>query len=332
MPNWQTKSLVEGAFLAAITVILSIISIYVPFLNVFATLICPVPIVVLAVRHGWKLSAAAAVVASLVVTIISGPVNGIVTLFTVGLVGSALGTGFRKGYSPARILLIGAIAGLIAQFVLVGIYAIAFRANIIYDTLRLMAESSQQSGEIIQQLGGFLGKFSNPQSLEQLEQQVARQQQQMAYALEIMWRIIPVAFFILPSIFGSFLNFTISRLVLNKLGYKFEGLPPFKNWTMPPWTVWGFLAGIMLMWWGEKLAYPWITTIGLNLNMLFTLAYAVQGAAVIWFALEHYKVNRVIRLLVVVYMFVLMQFLTYIGLFDGIFDFRRRMLARKNKA
>jgi len=53
---------------------------------------------------------------------------------------------------------------------------------------------------------------------------------------------------------------------------------------------------------------------------------------VIWFALEHYKVNRVIRLLVVVYMFVLMQFLTYIGLFDGIFDFRRRMLARKNKA
>jgi uncharacterized protein YybS (DUF2232 family) len=314
MSRWETRSLVEGALLAAITIVLSLISIYVPLLNIFATLICPVPIVVLAVRHGWKLSSAAAVVAALVITMIAGPINGVVILFTVGLVGTALGASFKRGYPAFKILLIGGVAALIAQLALVGIYAIAFRINIIYDTLRLMAESSQQSGEIMKQLGGMFSRF---------DQQLAQQQEQMKMTIEIMWRIIPVGFFVLPALIGSFLNFTISRLVLNRLGHKFAGFPAFKDWKMPDFVVWGFIAGIALSWWGQKSGSPWLTTAGLNLNLLFTLVYAVQGAAVVWFALEHYNVSRIIRVIVVVYMFVLMQYLSFIGLFDGIFDFRK---------
>lgn len=328
MSRWETKSLVEGALLSALTIILSLISIYVPLLNTFATLLCPVPIVVLAVRHGWRLSSTSAVVSALIVTMIAGPVNGIVILFTVGLVGTVLGAAFRKGYSPAKTLIISAIAVLIAQIVLVGIYAIAFKINIIYDTLRLMSESSQQSGEMMKQFSGLFGKFSaNSRMLEQFE----RQQQQMANAVGILWRIIPVGFFVLPAIIGSFLNFTISRLVLNRLGHRIPGLAPFKEWRMPEQVVWGFIAGIILLWWGEKSGYPWITTVGLNLNMLFTMAYAVQGAAVVWFLLDHYNAYKLIRIIIVIYMFVLMQYLSFLGLLDCIFDFRKKILNRRKK-
>ncbi|HHV19081.1 MAG TPA: DUF2232 domain-containing protein, partial [Thermoanaerobacterales bacterium] len=81
----NTKSLVEGALLAAINIILSIMAIYMPILGTFATLIWPVPIVILGIRHGIKTSILSTVVAGIFVAILSGPFQAITIVVSFGL-------------------------------------------------------------------------------------------------------------------------------------------------------------------------------------------------------------------------------------------------------
>lgn len=73
MKPTNTKALVEGALLAAINIVLSIMALYMPILGSFATLVWPVPIVILGIRHGLRTSILATAVAGIIVAILSGP-------------------------------------------------------------------------------------------------------------------------------------------------------------------------------------------------------------------------------------------------------------------
>ena len=87
----NTKSLVEGALLAAINIILSIMALYMPILGTFATLVWPVPIVILGIRHGLRTSILSTVVAGIFVAILSGPFQAVNIVISFGLIGIAMG-------------------------------------------------------------------------------------------------------------------------------------------------------------------------------------------------------------------------------------------------
>ena len=54
MAEFKIKSTTEGGLLAAITVIMGLIAVYMPILGTIATLLWPMPIIILVVRHGLK--------------------------------------------------------------------------------------------------------------------------------------------------------------------------------------------------------------------------------------------------------------------------------------
>ncbi len=60
----QARSTVEGAFLAALTVIFYLSSIYIPVLGFLLSFLCPLPIMFLTIRWDMKAGLLAALVAS----------------------------------------------------------------------------------------------------------------------------------------------------------------------------------------------------------------------------------------------------------------------------
>src|SRR5690606_11703619 len=87
-----TRGLVEGALLAALTVVLSLITAYVPFVQLFSAVMVPAPTVVLAVRHGPRLALLSTVAAGLILFTILGPVGAVLGWLHVAGIGVPLGT------------------------------------------------------------------------------------------------------------------------------------------------------------------------------------------------------------------------------------------------
>ena len=54
MRSFTVKSTTESGLLVAITVIMALIAVYMPIMGIAATMLWPLPIIVLIVRHGMK--------------------------------------------------------------------------------------------------------------------------------------------------------------------------------------------------------------------------------------------------------------------------------------
>ncbi|MBQ5413229.1 MAG: DUF2232 domain-containing protein, partial [Schwartzia sp.] len=91
----RVNSLTESGILSAVTVLMALIGVYVPFLGLVAILLWPLPITVLVVRHGFRWGVMAAVVASVLIAVIIEPTVAVRLALAFAPVGLALGYGYR---------------------------------------------------------------------------------------------------------------------------------------------------------------------------------------------------------------------------------------------
>ena len=94
-----TKSIVEGAFLSAITALLFLASLYIPLLGTLISFLCPLPLIILCLRHDIKIALLALFVSFIMVTLLAGPFQGLIAVFGFGLLGIALGVTIKKAVS-----------------------------------------------------------------------------------------------------------------------------------------------------------------------------------------------------------------------------------------
>ena len=93
----QARSTVEGAFLAALTVIFYLSSIYIPVLGFLLSFLCPLPIMFLTIRWDMKAGLLAALVASFIVFIFGRHICfNLFCRFTFGI---NYGLTIKRGYN-----------------------------------------------------------------------------------------------------------------------------------------------------------------------------------------------------------------------------------------
>ena len=106
----DTRSLTEGAMLAAITVVLALLGVY--FFS-YLLFIVPVPIAILVYRHGCEPNSSFCYCA-----MISGFFGTMVTTFifllVIGLVGIAIGGALQENQSAPMVMVIGSGVAVIA--------------------------------------------------------------------------------------------------------------------------------------------------------------------------------------------------------------------------
>ena len=231
------KSIVEGAFFAAITAVLSIISIYVPLLGTVVSFLCPLPIIILSLRHSLKFAVIATVISSMLVSFLAGPFQGIIVLLGFGLLGIVLGYGVRKEYTSTEIIILGSIASFISKIliVLMGVWLLDINP-FLFDV--------EQINEIVTQSLNF---YSN---MGLTGEQLDLLKETLSQALQVV-RIALPALLILSSIFDAFLNYYVARLVLKRLGYKCNNIAPFSHWRASKSFFWGYFTGIALVFAGK---------------------------------------------------------------------------------
>jgi len=312
MKETNTKALVEGALLAAINIILSIMAIYMPILGTFATLIWPVPIVILGIRHGLRTSILATVVAGIIVAILSGPFQALSIVISLGLIGIAMGWAINKKLSPFKVLTIGGAASLVSKIILIFLTMLMMGINPITEEINILKESFSMAGELYEKFGIDSGTVET--TIEGINK-----------SLELMPIVIP-GIFIMASAIDTFLTYIVTKAVLVRMGQKLEDLTPFWLWKFPDFTAAFFLFGHLLVMLETYWPVGVLKAIGMNIVLVFGFAFYIEGFSLLAYFLGKYNVAKPLRALIAFFVMfnpVFLQLLFFAGLFDVLFNFRK---------
>ncbi|MBO2519033.1 MULTISPECIES: DUF2232 domain-containing protein [Limnochorda] len=118
---------------------------------------------------------------------------------------------------------------------------------------------------------------------------------------------------------------------LQALGRPLRPGKPFIRWRFPWVLAWGYILGQLLLMGTRsgRLADPEgrLAAIGVNLVLIFTYVFFVEGLAVLWFYLAKWGVGKGGRLLITVLLLTpflpLMEPVAWLGMLDAWLDFRK---------
>ncbi len=318
MRQTKVRSMVEGGLLAGIAIIFAIISAYVPVIGPFVNLLWPVPIILLGVRHGYKWSIMATVVAGVIIAMLLHPLQALGVVVGFGLIGIILGYAFRMEFSPGKTMLWGTIASLLSKAALLGIGAAITGVNPFALQSDVMAKAMEQGVEVYRNLG-------IP------EQELATMTANMQVMIELVKVILPAGF-IMASVLDTFLNFAIAKAVLKKLGNNVPAFPPFRYWTIPDYIVYFFALALVMIYWGKSREIDILYTSGMNIQVLTSTLLLVQGLALFYYVVDKYNLSRMVKGIILFLMLtnsLFSQILIFVGAVDSIIDYRRLRLPRK---
>ncbi len=319
MINHRITPMTESGLLAAITVIMGLVAVYIPVLGMAAAILWPLPIIVLVVRHGLRWGVMAAVSAGAIMAMLIEPMVSLRMLITFGPVSLMLGYGFRQQWPAARVLLLSLLAAVIAMLAGLGLVFLITGINPFTLQLDIMKESIAASTEAYRSMG-----------IDEAE--LAKTTEEFSKAMDAVALLLPLVL-TASAILITYMNFWIGGRVLRRLGHEVPVLPAFAQWRLPKAFLYLFGFALVGMYWGGTREVGLLYQISLNVNMFASFGGFLQGAAVLAWLAKRARMSS--WLLGVVLVFILFngffaQILAFVGLFDMIFDYRRRFEQRNS--
>lgn len=315
-----------GALLAAILVVLFLISRYLPVIGTIAMFFCPVPLVIMHVKFGdLKYTALVALVATALVSIYTGnPLTAVFFLIGVGLQGMVLAFMIGARKSAITSVFVCALTTMISTIILFVVVAPVMEFNVsVKKQLEVISEQFKKSGD-----ANIESLKKSGASAEQINN-MERFYVQAAEAVRGMYIYTPL-FLLGSSFISAIINYLAAAMVLRRLNYEAAGLPAFSRWRMPWKSVWVFIAGLLLLnlSGGEEQSgiTRYLYLIGLNINGAFMMLFFINGLAVVHFYLIHYSVNMAARIFLYFLIFFHPLFymtVLFVGLADPWIDIRK---------
>lgn len=309
-----TKSIVEGAFLSAITAILFLASLYIPLLGTLVSFLCPLPIIILCLRHDIKIAFLSLIVAFFLISLLAGFFQGLIAVLGFGALGIGLGIAIRKKMSLPEVILIGSATSFISKVFLMVIGLWLMDSNPLLISLDQINQSVQQSLSWYENMG------LTPEQVDAFKSSLLQ-------SLELIKIAFP-AMLVIASVFDTIINYWVVGKILRRFGYHLESFSAFYRWRASRSFFWSYLFGISILVLNTRFGLPMLERIGLNIQLLFSVVFLITGLAVVSYGLHYYKVKAVLQWIIIIIIFfqpALSLIVTWIGIFDVWIDFRERL-------
>lgn len=308
---------VEGGLLVAISVVLGLGATYLPIIGMAVEFFCAVPFVVLTVRQGEAKGLTALIVSFMLMAMFMGPLLAARLAFTVNICGIILGWCVRKNFSTIKCFGATLISAVVSQTVAV-IFLMAIMGINFADTqLSMLKESFEESFQLYESMGVA------PSEIENAKKQIEP-------VIQLMSLIMPTIIFLMALI-NTVACYLTSKWIFQKLRFKFvEPLPPFVQWRFPIFFLYLAAFAILGTYWGGTRDWNLLYIISLNATFLAMGVGLLQGFSVLSFAADKYNFSKLARrlaFLVIIISPLFLQITAFIGLFDMIFDYRKKLLS-----
>ena len=306
---------VEGGLLTAIAVILGLASVYLPILGLFVEFFCAVPIVVLTVRQGAAKGALALIASFLILAMFIGPLLAMRNALSFGICGLVLGYCIEKNFSAVKCFIATLITAFLAQVATIAILMFVMGINVPEIEATTVKETFDETFKLYETMG------VDKQTLEQLRGQFDA-------TLELMKYLMPFIL-ALMGLINAVICYLTSKWIFAKLRMKFiEPLPPFAEWKFPKVFLYIVAFSAIGVYWGATREWMTLYTISVNVAFVSTGIGFLQGLAVLSAVADSFNVSKFWRRLlfiVIIFNMLFIEIVAFTGLFDMIFDYRKRL-------
>ena len=304
---------IEGVLLVAITVILGLVTVYVPLIGMLVEFFCAVPLAVLTARQGAGKGLTALVVSFLLLAMLISPLPAIRLALGFGVCGVALGWCVRKNFGAVRIFFTVMVVASAAQVFTLGLLIAIMDVDLIQTQIEMLRESFTESFAMYESLGVEKARIDEAKA-------------QVEPALQTLAFLMPTLI-MLTALMNSVAVWLTAHWIFPKLQLKIPTLPPFAKWRFPVLFLYTAIIGGLGMYWGFTRGWTEIQEISLNLTVVSMLIGLLQGLALLSAIFDRYKVSTFVRRLIYVILILNMFFLQLVaitGLIDMIFDYRKK--------
>ncbi|WP_100374316.1 YybS family protein [Bacillus sp. FJAT-45037] len=309
----QTRTLTEGAVIAALFVTLLAITLYVPFAAMITVWALPLPFILYVVRQGLKPGIMLFAVTIMLAFMISGLIGLPATLF-FGLAGLVIGELYRRKLTAFSVL-IG--ASLVYMFNMLMIYVglmLFMDENPIQFMSALLREQIKVAEATLTAMGQDATDALAP----------------MNDAVDMIVHMVP-AMIIMSGVGLAVISILVAGLILRRLGHKPTQFPPFRDWQFSKSFLWYYLIVMILVLVGQEEGSTMFIIVW-NLLPILEVIMMVQGFAFVFYYCYHKQVNRTVPIIIVIVTLIinpLTQIIRIIGIIDLGFDLRKRIKSEK---
>lgn len=312
----NTRAVVETGFLTALIMVFTLVGSSVPFLYMLVTLLVPVVLVVLAARHGIRWSVLAVITAAIVMAFFISPLQSLIQVLSVGLPALVLAYGYEKNWSVTRLLTIPTV-----------VFMLMFPLETWLSFKMLNVDLATLWNQELNNAMNTIEESYRSQGL--LEEQI---QSQLSVAKQAMEQF---TYMIVAATFSGIvaLNYVICQLaniIISRGGGIPRRMPGISEWTMPKWSVYLFLLGLILQYWVNIYPYPWLNFVATNFFTLGIYMLLAQGISCLWYILTSYNYGKTIKMLIICVSLMMGYAVIGVGLLDLLMNLRRRFSKRQN--
>lgn len=309
----STRSVVESGILTALMIVFAMIGLSVPMLGFFGSILVPMTIAVVGVRHGFRWSILSVVSAVIAIAFLLGPLTALIEGGVFGVIGILIGYGLRKQWSVSRLLIFPAIVLMLA--VVVQFWASAWVMNL--DPAQMWTSLGEQLEETMRDM------YVN-QGLS--EEQIGVAMDSLQDQLSIMKKVLVAGLFCSGIAISYIINY-LTRLVLGRIGtYEIPEIPTIQGWRIPDWALHIFLVGLISYF--VKQYVPFLEYIGYNLMYLGGIMLFIRGISCIWRISESYTSSRLVRWIVLAIFIAMSQSAAIFGALDVLLHLEDRWKRR----
>lgn len=309
MASTQARPIVEGGLLAAVSVAIALVSIYVPYAN----LIWPLPIALLGARHGVRWGVMSAVVGAMAVGLMVHVTQGLFFFLGSGLVGAVLGACMRRQVSAGRTIAFASAAALVSNLVLIGVGMLIMQV----DLAGLHAQMQESVTLAVAEVGALMAAD------EAQRAQIEMLGQEMAQMITVMIPSV-LAF---CALITAVLNFVLTRAVMLRMRMEVPSFSPFESWRMPGWVLYLFVLSLVGIYWSDRWASDMLFMVSVNVNNVMALALFLHGLALLRYIANRNAFVRRVWWILVVLAFVLQMvniMMIVLGGLDILMDYRKK--------
>lgn len=311
--NTPTRGLVEGAFFAAIAVVIAAIGLYLPWLLFITGLLFPIPMVVMVFRNGLKRALMSLTVCFLLLLILyPEPVSVSLLIIQFGPLGLLIGLLFKNGVSAGKSIVIGAITAACLTLVVITFTALITGINPF--NIEEQIQTTLDSSIDFYEEAGMLKNVDVDELRETMQQ-----------SINMMSLLLP-GILIIGAMLSTMLTYFIARAVMSRLGYSIVKMPPFSEWTFPWYTVWGIIIGLGLTLIGDRYEINLMATMGKNILYIFGISFILLGVSVATYYYKRLPLATWIKL-IFIFLLALWPFTPFllmgVGIIDPLMDIRK---------
>lgn len=310
-PRSRTRSITETGIVAAIGALATIMGYYVPFLNIFL-IFTAIPFAIITLRNGISFGIAGAVIASVIVAMATNPISALITLISSGISGIFLGIVVQKKLKAWPAIVVTTLATLFSLY-------LSYYVVLPLTGMDLNLQLDQMIAEMKVTMEAMQSSFNTDPAAAQ----------QSAELLESYTRnmklLIPSAI-VVSALASAAANYLLMRAILRRMGMELVAMQPFREFRLPGSVFFGMLIMIVLSYLADYFKLIQSEALLANVYMVFSMAFVIQGAAVIVYFFKRVPGQRLLKWLLVILLVFTggTIYLSLLGMTDVMLNFRKR--------